>query len=307
MSVSPFLVVGCARSGTSLLRAMLDSHPGAFLPAETFFFVSIVPRTSLDPATQTREVADFIASRWWVREMQVGARAILDEVDADAPDWFDLFRALVRAAARVAGRPDARLGEKTPRHVTIAQEYLEAEPTAQVIQIVRDPRAVLASFRGVPIGTRSAALVGDEWSRAIDVHRALARHPRYHMLRYEDLVERPAEVLEAVLGFLRLSMHDDVLAFDRRERKGFSERQPHHRTTLQPLTSGRVDAWHHELSSGAIRVVETVVGPRIRELEYPVTFPGRGASSVRVATSRLAGLLHRHTVLRVRQWRKRRS
>lgn len=310
MNRPPFLVVGCARSGTSLLRAMLDSHPDVFMPPETFFFVSIVPRTRIDPRRDPELAADFIASRWWIREMGIGADQILRAVPApprETRSWLDLFHGLLIAAATDAGQPTAVLGEKSPRHVQIAEWYLAARPEGRVVQIVRDPRAVLASFRRVEVGTNSAVLVGREWAGAADVHARLADHPRYAVVRYEDLTADGPGEFARIRDFLGLDDAADGLDFHRRSDPGFSAKQAHHETTLRPLTTSRVDAWSDELDVDSVRLLEHVVGDRMARFGYERVTPdgARPPSALSVAAHAAAGVVHRDVVLRARQLLKR--
>ncbi len=284
---------------------MLDSHPRIFLPPETFFFVSLAPRIDADPAADPERAAAQIASRWWIRDMGLSVADILRALEPGETSWLALFVAVVRAAARGAGADDHVLGEKTPRHVRIAEWYLESAEDARVVQILRDPRAVLASFRRIRIGTSSAAIVGDEWVHAVDVHRRLLDHPRYLSLHYEALVHDPESEMRRVLEFLGLALDPAVLRFNERERPGFSPRQPHHQATLAPLTRSRLDAWRDELDARAIRIVETVAGDRMAELGYAPAFPQHPARPFEVGASRAAGVVHRSTALRLRQLLKR--
>ena len=158
MSDAPIFVVGASRSGTNLVRALLNGHSGVWVSGETHYFDDLRPRLpdnggkALEGADRERCEDYFLAlsHRAFGQAGNPGRsrldRAELRSLAAELGGTGDAyFEAICRLRARARGRP--RWGEKTPRHVYRIDELLGAFPRAKVVCLVRDPRAVVASYR----------------------------------------------------------------------------------------------------------------------------------------------------------------
>ena len=135
MEPFPF-VVACSRSGTTLLRAMLDSHPELAIPPESHFLAALL-REPLTPSEflsflETHE--RFIA---WDLPIEDVRQAFLDD---GVSDKASAVRALYASYARRQGKP--RWGDKTPGYVRRIRELSELLPEAKFIHLIRDGRDV---------------------------------------------------------------------------------------------------------------------------------------------------------------------
>lgn len=300
-----FFIVGCGRSGTTLLKSMLDAHPGVFVPAETFFFSGIRRRFPGGDAAPWEAKLDYICSRWWMRDAGLTQSAVRAQLEPGTePDWAALF--LATMAALAPGDAYEAVGEKTPAHVADAEELLEFFPACKIVQIVRDPRAVLASYRGVKVGTNEAVAVAREWKIAVRAHHALADHDRYLMIRYEDLVTRPDQALALVCQHLGLQFDPAMLDFHQRDRPGYAVEQAHHAATQRPIFQSSIDAWKEKLPARQWAILEHLLATEMPEMGYAKQLP---ESQVRASELRMCELrerIHRVTIRRARQLLKRR-
>lgn len=167
-------IVGVNRSGTTLLRRVLETSELIAIATETHFLGHVVPREGarhyfrrlgpLDEDGALRRLVDFIysgefqrRSRW--REVSPFWRWLVREI---TPDEFGralaaeersergVFRALLRVYADHLGRPV--MGEKTPHHLAYADTLLDWFPDGRVVHTLRDPRAVYVSDRQRRLG-----------------------------------------------------------------------------------------------------------------------------------------------------------
>lgn len=157
----PLFVVGPSRSGTELMRQVLNLHPWIHLAPETYYFEDLRPR--LPPARRTRPSAtDLDQARAFFASIHGSAyglggaeAAAWDRAEgaqralAGAGDLDAAFEAHRRAMAwREAGKRHlATWGDKTPRHVFCGDEILAAWPETRLLCMRRDPRAAVASYR----------------------------------------------------------------------------------------------------------------------------------------------------------------
>jgi hypothetical protein len=177
----PIFVVGCQRSGTTLLRLMLDSHPN----------ISCGP--------ETRFLADFakVTGDGWDRMGLYGfPKAYWYEKFAE---FFDSFQ-----TEYAKGRGKTRWADKTPRYA-LSLDFIDALfPDSQIVHVVRDGRDVVASHRD-RWGYRSAVKAVEKWPRYIKAARSFGENlapDRYIEIRYEALVGDTESELRRLLAFV---------------------------------------------------------------------------------------------------------
>lgn len=175
-------IVGSGRSGTSLLWRCLNSDPAVSLAGETHFLDQWL-RKHPDPAELW---AHFQTHPHCTRNVGVDVRPDLTSPRA-------LFASILSAA-----RGEARVGgDKTCAHFRHVGRLLTWFPTAHVVFVLREPRAVVASFRAHDEAWSNGSLVETSrlWNDATAAALRWQFHPRVHILRYEDLVTEPRRVL----------------------------------------------------------------------------------------------------------------
>ena len=158
-------VVGCARSGTTWIRAILDQHPMVVTGPESHLLPVLGRALRSGPPSTTwkREVLTAYDQRERDAEVSYGGtgphrwidrrslEGLLDaEIDAAHPTDVAV-RAVVRGVldgfyAAAGGQPGGVLVEKTPRHLFFAADLLASWPDAQIVEVVRDGRDVCVSL-----------------------------------------------------------------------------------------------------------------------------------------------------------------
>ncbi|HEY8544424.1 MAG TPA: sulfotransferase [Acidimicrobiales bacterium] len=263
----PF-VVGCRRSGTTLVRAMLHSHPLLAVPPESRFLVALAPDLNRpwDPAHLVEELLEHDGfARWGLR------RPVLRASFRDDPPrtYADAMRRLYTLWAAAHDKP--RVADKTPDHVLRIGAITALFPDARVVHVVRDGRDVAASFLelGWVDSIEKAAL---HWRHRVLTGRqagALLPSSRYHELRYEDLVERPEPTLKGMCAALDLEFDPAMLRYEKAARTLLrSEAHPHHnRYVTRPLRRGLRD-WRRDLPAAAVARFEALAGDALAALGY---------------------------------------
>ena len=259
-----FFVVGCERSGTTLLRLMLDHHPELSVPHE-FDFVSEAIRAdgSLpDPDDYRR----FLASH-----ASYGRSGFTLDGEAGTREQMESFLEQRRADARQVGM--------TAHHHFDRLRFLW--PEARFVHLIRDPRAVSLSV--VRMGW-----AGNVWGAAqwwTDAEEAWGRlaawlpGDRGLSVRYESLVQDPTATLTEICRHLGVAYSDQML------------RYPEDSPYALPDPSG-AEHWRDQLGPGARRTVERRIGPLLSERGYG---PGedRPLSALRIAWLRIGDRLGR--------------
>ena len=274
----PVFVGGCPRSGTTLLRTMLNSHPGLAIPHETRILVGGYRRRA-----QWGDLADpenrQLVARWVVerkesryRQLTEDADALFDRMATAPPTLGSVLSAGFRLYAERHGKE--RWGDKRPSLVLNLDAVFAMFPDAQYVNVVRDPRAVVASIRkvgrrhgwgahGIPGGTDTwerSARAADAWRRRLPVDQFLE-------IQYEHLVTDTATVLARLVDFLDLDPAGLDLMLRHHETADIRSRTLHANVS-KPVTTERLRSWERALRPREVAFVESVVGDRMRRYGY---------------------------------------
>ena len=209
-------IVGHPRSGTSLLRALLDGHPDVLvLSFESHLFDWA---KSSDPVTSLLD-----RTLLWPTLHRHRPSLSRDEVEGVLRRAFGQTRgprarllALVEGWRELTGAgSDTRWVEKTPRHLYEATTLLKWFPEdARILVMCRDPRDVIASaLKQKP----SSAIFRLALSGRL-AHQIVSEHqgdPRISVITYERLVRDPVNTMQAVCQFLDVPYDPVVVTPDR--------------------------------------------------------------------------------------------
>ena len=174
------VIVGVPRSGTTLLRMMVDANAEVAIPPETGFLPALA---DVDPSVDARETAWQIMTGFhtW-SDFGLDPATLRAALRKGSGSAADCARAFYRAYARRFGK--ARWGDKTPTYGDEMDRIAALLPEARFVHIIRDGRDVVASVRGLwfrPGETVEAC--ARDWAarlahtRALGAHLPLSRNP----------------------------------------------------------------------------------------------------------------------------------
>jgi hypothetical protein len=284
------VVVGAPRSGTTLLRLMLDSHPELAIPPETGF---------LSAARRLRGSGDGLRERFF---------RTVTAFPPQAPAWADFgiaaddfraaleriepftasagFRAFYRLYAARHGKP--RWGDKTPIYCLEIDLIRRVLPEARFVHIIRDGRDVALSLREQWFTPgRDMATLAKYWARCVGrARRAGEGRADYLEVRFEELVRDPAPVLAGVCRFLELDWDPALLEHHTRARARLGEHTGRSAPDGTPLITReqrlrqqensarapdpeRIGGWRAAMLPAERAEFERIAGKLLRELGYP--------------------------------------
>jgi hypothetical protein len=304
-----FVVVGSARSGTTLVQRLACELPGVAMPPETHFFDVFVPgllRRGAPPLDERRLVAEIEEWRRMeqVRGIEVDAGAVVGELGGRCDSLVELFAVLVRHLVP----PAERYGEKTPKHLLWWRPLAEARPSMKFIAVVRDPRAVVSSNLAAPWATGIST-----WDWGNDLYVAMAERWRVEqeqvllmaqaldarctVLRYEDVVADPAASRRAIAQLI--DVDDAVAVAGRAGPQGIVlPWETWKADALADVHPRRVDAWRADLGERRSRVVSAFCGRTMDRFGY------RRAVLERIGDAAVATTLSPATHRRRRAYRR---
>ncbi|MEO5986109.1 MAG: sulfotransferase [Candidatus Limnocylindria bacterium] len=302
-SSGPLFLVGCARTGSTLLRHILNRASAVSLASETHFMswsrrhrlasklASV--RGARDPrialATVVAEL--FADDAWiWIRR-NLTVDELVDRLAAGELTERSVFACLLELYAERRGgleRGVGTRGEKTPAHLYDVPLLAAWFPESRFIHTFRDPRGIYASelrrlrqgrwgpkarFPWVPSAIVDPMLAPWEalatlkaWLDAARLHRRYARElgDRYRLVRFEDLVTAPEREVRGICDFIGVPFDDAML--DGVDVVGSSFADERHATP--GFDPGAASRWRDEIHPLASRWFAVTLGGRLRQFGY---------------------------------------
>lgn len=269
----PTFVVGCERSGTTLLAVMIGRHTSIAMMPETHFFLRVVPRRLRAlPLTHSQILKRYYKSPR-ASDIDLDRGELERRFNAMPPTCAALFETILSMYTERWGK--ARGAEKTPFHLLCVPLILKWFPEARIVGIVRDGRDVVRSIMNAPwTAHRSLRRHCWKWARSAKLSRRLARkYPRnFHLIRYEELVLQPEKTLHGVDAFLGIPFEagqlqqtgDPTGVVPDRERgwKGNAIERP---------DASRIGKWASKVTPHERLVMNSLMGPELREFGYDQT------------------------------------
>lgn len=276
----PVFIVGFQRSGTTLLRMMLDSHPELAVPLDVVgLWARYEDRLDAYGGLATEEDRDRL-----IRDLVAEERIRLWEADLDAAtiracldgeDFPAVIAAFYRAYARTRGK--SRWGDKDPGNMLRLHRLDRWFPGCRILHIVRDGRDACLSQVRQSFGFQEVLPCADAWREQVWWVRRIGEllgPERYLDLRYEDLVREPRSVLERTCRFLELDFTEDMLAYHERVDEAVPASKRHLWPLLdRPVQPSAAEKWRDDMSRALRVCFEKRAAPVLAEMGYEV-LPG---------------------------------
>jgi hypothetical protein len=286
--MNPYVfIVGCPRSGTTLLRHIVGAHPQiAIAPEAHWIPLWFEKRRGLMPdGLVTPELVSELLTHNKFALFGLGGEALMSLVGSGQPISYAAF---VTGIFDVYGEARGKkvVGNKTPDSVRRIETLHTLWPEARFVHLIRDGRDVALSLMNWPrVRTKTPGTFptwkDDPVSTAalwweLNVRRGReageALGPElYRELRYESLVAHPAQECATLCEFLGLAYDEAMLHYHEAFRDAAGQEVVHDRHDWQPITSG-LRSWRAQMPANDVERFEAAVGILLDELGYPRAF-----------------------------------
>ena len=292
---APF-VVGATRSGTTLLRLMLDAHPGISIPSETHFIPELISAREKHGASSAQMLELLTSHRRWgdftIEADELAARwATLDPLTGPAA-----VRAFYELYADKQGNHGARWGDKTPGYIKSMREIQVYLPEARFIHLIRDGRDVALSILKQHWGPQTIEAAAEKWRSRVLRGRAQQPYLGFYLeVKFEDLVLHTERELRRICGFIDLDFDPAMLGYHETAEQRLQEKaralprthgEPQsaekrlmsHAKTFEPPNPDLIGTWRKRMSTADRAAYEALAGDLLAEIGYEVSAPnGTGA------------------------------
>jgi len=281
VETSPIFIGGIERSGTSLLYALLASHPNIAMTRRTNLWAYFYNRFGglQNPQNLERCLAAMVKfRRVWI--LKPDFAALRREFWQGKPDYIRLFTLLWEQIAARQGKH--RWGDKSLNTEKYAGIIFQAYPDAKMLHILRDPRdryaSALKRWKKIRGGVGSGTAM---WLASVRLaERNMAKYPdQYKIVRYETLAANPEETIREVCDFLGEAYYPEMLTMKGaetfRDEGGNSSFEQHGAGTISTRSIGRYRSF---LSKEDIGFIQWTAGNKMRAYDYtldPVRLSGK--------------------------------
>lgn len=280
-SGGPVFVAGLERTGTSLMYALLASHPDIAMTRRTNLWPYFYNRYgSLSDRENLERCLDVMSRYKRLRVLDIDWDRLRAQFLDGPSDYARLFALLEQQVAEREGKP--RWGDKSLHTERYARPILDAYPDARILHMMRDPRdrfaSVIARWK-VRRGGVGAGIA--EWGMSADLaRRNVAANPdRYRIVRYEDLVTRPVEALRDICVFVGVDYSDEML-----DMGGAPEFRDQGNSSYGPRRAGVISAesvgkYVSVLSADQVRFIEGRIREPMAAFGYSPSRPEQGGGA----------------------------
>ena len=262
---NPIIIGGCARSGTTLMRVMLDSHPNIYCGPESLLFRPIRIKTKR-------------RMRWLSWKFDVPYEQIKNQV-VSSSCLAEFIEKYFKTLAASFGKP--RWGEKTPTNVRRIGYIFKHFPNARFIHMIRDgrdtscslkhfPKRKIVNGKVIPVETNNPLeRCIDRWVNDIRQGRDYLDDPRYMEVKYEELVIQQSDTVRNILKFINEPWDDKIQNYYNIESPSRDiSKFPQNIEATQPPYTRSIGRWRDEFSEKDIVLFKELAGDLLVELGY---------------------------------------
>ncbi len=274
---TPFFIIGVHRSGTTLLRYTLSSHPRIHIPPETDFIPYFFGKHPHEHLSQGRvsKILHVIFTRYRFIEDWQGPppdpEIFYKEMKSHDPAGF--LEALYTVYARQNNA--LRWGDKTPIYASYVDLIHTIFPNAKFLHIIRDPFdsaiSLLEKYQAdeFHIDIYFAARNWVRRIRAVQVSQNKLPPAQFLEVRYEKYVQDPEYETRKACDFLGEVYLPEMNEQHRLAQKEIPSDSHFFSNVRKPVFTQSIDRGRRDLSLANRRLIQRVAGPLMSELGYP--------------------------------------
>ena len=274
---APFFIIGSGRSGTTLLRTILNGHASIVIPPEIFGFRNGYMKYKFYQWKDWDHVSKIVINTYkngkefflW----DISLKPIYNKVEC-LPNENQTFARLIDLIFREyleENKPTAQFwGDKTPLNTFYLEWIYQVFPNARYINLIRDGRDVVSSLKKAGLTNMENACL--RWNMAIDhVSNFENKYGTAKVLHvyYEDLVSNPTKAIKKICEFLSIPFRDQML-----DNSGITSNMndikyfEHFKNLLNPINEESIGKWKKNLSSTEIKMIMNQISINMKKLNY---------------------------------------
>lgn len=277
----PIFIIGTQRSGSNLLRLMLNESANIAAPHPPHILKVFMPLLPLYGDLQKQEnferlvqdVCLFVQKNPVLWEIQPQSEKILGACKENT--LFEVMRQIYAQTA--LAKNAAYFCCKSMANVEILPELSAALPDATYIYLYRDGRDVAVSFTKAFVGEKHFYAIAQQWKKDQDFALAFKekKQPQnWFEIRYEDFILFPEKILKDLCKSLNIDYQENMMQYHKsKESQRAADSGDMWKNVVKPVLADNKNKFLKEASQAQIRIFETVAGEVLEKLGYVCIFP----------------------------------
>jgi hypothetical protein len=275
----PFFIIGCPRSGTTLLQLLINSHPKIAIPPESHIFVRFSKifenYGDLNYKANLKLFVQDLLKDYHIRDWDLGVSVddFCDQLKEKS------LRNVIALLLELYAQKDLKIrwGDKTPQHMLHVREIKKIFPEAKFIHLIRDGRDVAVSSSRIFVGPPSIYGIAHEWRKYIEIFDKFKKnlnHNEYLEVRYEDLVRNPEAELKKIFIFLK----EEPIAASKGQnlpnstaKEYYIQTDAHMLSLNAPISDKKIGTYKKKFTTREIEIFETITKDSLTKLGYELT------------------------------------
>lgn len=273
----PLFIIGMPRSGTKLIRDILNRHPNIGIPVIESHFIPYMIRKFGNPPNLSPEgefdrfYREFSNTSFFWDAQALGNSLLKEDLQKqiDPSSWNSIFGTILRYYSPKKDSNDFIWGDKTPGYLNHMKLLKELYPQARFLHIIRDPRDYALSVKKT--WGKSLYRAADTWRHSLQSAHSVGQEigEDYQEVQYEELITKPEMLLPEICEFLDCEFTSAMLILDQPVENYGDTRGS------QEIVSNNLEKYTHELNSTIVKRIEEIVFPIANLLGYTLHYASR--------------------------------
>jgi hypothetical protein len=271
----PFFIVGVGRSGTKLLRDLMNRNPGIGIPViESNFIPHAIQKYGNPPKFKNdREFENFYkyfknTNFYWLSQRAIGRMLKKEQLamKADVSSWASIIEVILKYYAPSQRKQDFIWGDKTPNYLGHMGLLKEIYPEARFLHIIRDPRDVILSQKKT--WEKNPFRAANSWRELIiegqESGRQLGRD--YKEIHFESLLRTTDTVIKSICDYLECGFDKNMTTLDKPSENYGDARG------CSFILNNNMNKYINKISASKLKRIEEIVKPVAESLGYKMIY-----------------------------------
>lgn len=257
---SILFIIGCQRSGTTMLASLLNASEQCETAPESQFKFSLLNDREFDHTNSDRLDKDFRFKLW---------KQDLGFLKGKSFSNYEIFSELIQERFK---REDSFIFvDHTPENVEYVGQLMRYFPNAKFLHLIRDGRGVYQSLKNVVWGPKDPITAARWWQKKVAWGLAcqhLVPRQNYFSVRYEDILSQPFETMTSISHWLEIEFNERMLVGDNNFLPDYTKSQ--HQLVGRKINVSNIDRWRTSLSDEEIYFFQRETKNLLSNLGYSI-------------------------------------
>lgn len=268
-------ITGCPRSGTTMLANILGNGNPCVATPESHFFNDFIYKylPNKSDEAEKKDLVNFFNNHYRFKQWKIDASKIKSLPNKITNNNYNI---VIENTVKSFAEYNSKIHEKeliridhTPSNIKSFNIINELFPQSKFIYIIRDPRAVYASIKGLDWGPNSSLKLSQLWIEYTATYFAIQKlYPsRICLVKYEDILKNAKPQIKKLCDFIEIEYDDNLLENEngfKIPKYTFSQ----HALVGKTLDKSRIDNWKRELKKLDVNIIESQCGCILNALGY---------------------------------------